>query len=128
MKILAVMRVEFYVRITSTDTHSGQAIWCLDLFIAPGYNSTTLFRSGVLLSYFLDLVFLLVLVGAHVWLFLGAPYQPSNTGLYTFMQHAQPLQVSAVTPQGVSVFKSTREVPKGLLNRAKICSNLRSCL
>lgn len=115
MKILAIIRVEFYVRIMYTDTHSGQAIWCLDLFIASGYNSATLFRSGVLLSYFLDLVFLLVLVGAHVWLFLGAPYQPSNTGLYTFMLHAQPLQVSAGTPQEVLVFKSTHKVPKGLL-------------
>lgn len=61
-----MMRAEFYVRMMSTDMHCGQATWCLEFFIAPGYNSAILFRSGVLLSYFLDPVCLLILVGMYV--------------------------------------------------------------
>lgn len=60
------MRDELYVRMVSTDAHCGQATWCLDFFIVPGYHSAILFRSGVLLSYFLDTICLLILVGGHV--------------------------------------------------------------
>lgn len=60
------MRDEFYVRMMSTDTHYGQATWCLDFFIVPGYSSANFFRSGVLLSYLLDTLCLLILVEAHV--------------------------------------------------------------
>lgn len=61
-----MMRGELYVRMMSTDVHRGQDTCSLDFFIVPGYNSAILFRSGILLSYFLDTIGLLILVGGHV--------------------------------------------------------------
>lgn len=65
--MLAVVRAQFHVGTMTrvyVATLCGQAIWYLD-FIVP-VTAARSFTSGVLLSYFLDPVVLLVLVLSHV--------------------------------------------------------------